>query len=352
MRRREHSYNDSDEQQRNSFTDDVALDAGGGNGAKRAAFGGESGRHVPDAGDWEESSAWCRPWKGLHGHQGAVYGADITYNNRFVASCGEDGTVRIWSMDTETNILCLRGHNYPVWDVSWSFEGFYLASSSYDGTARLWSIHHHYPLRMFVGHSGDVDCCRFHPNCNYLVSGGADKTVRMWDANSGGCARLMKGHLTGVTAVSVSPDGKMLSSGGENGEIHVWDIGMEKRVFSLKGHSDAVTSLDYCRGEGSVLASGSVDCSICLWDIKGNVGATQGASKYKVPELEWAAGSTTAGPSDDKSSGGGLTTRYDASNAETLQPIRKFRTLQTPVVSLRYSLTNIIFAVGAREELQ
>ncbi len=47
--------------------------------------------------------------------------------------------------------------------------------------------------------------------------------------------------------------------------VHVWAIPDRKLNFTLKGHTDKVTTLAFTR-DGKVLASGSDDHTIRLWD--------------------------------------------------------------------------------------
>ena len=97
----------------------------------------------------------------LIGHSGPVYASSFSPDNRFMISCSEDKTARLWSMDTFSNLVVYKGHNYPIWDVDVGPLGFYFATASHDRTARLWSTDHIYTLRIFVGHLSDVDVCFF-----------------------------------------------------------------------------------------------------------------------------------------------------------------------------------------------
>lgn len=76
---------------------------------------------------------------------------------KYLLSSSADATVRLWSLETMTNLVAYRGHQNPVWDVEWSPMGIYFATGSRDRTARLWSTDRMAPLRMFVGHVSDVD---------------------------------------------------------------------------------------------------------------------------------------------------------------------------------------------------
>lgn len=100
----------------------------------------------------------------LVGHSGPVYSLsfDPIYGSssspQTLLSSSQDGTVRLWSMDTYSNLVVYRGHNRdPVWDVQWGPMGVYFATASRDRTARLWCSDRTSPVRMYTGHMGDVN---------------------------------------------------------------------------------------------------------------------------------------------------------------------------------------------------
>ncbi|EEB99099.1 hypothetical protein MPER_01283, partial [Moniliophthora perniciosa FA553] len=99
----------------------------------------------------------------LIGHSGPVYSVAFdpvggsAAPPKYLLSGSADGTARLWSMDTMTDIAAYRGHENPVWDVKWSPMGIYFATASRDRTARLWSTDRTACLRLYAGHLGDVD---------------------------------------------------------------------------------------------------------------------------------------------------------------------------------------------------
>jgi transcription initiation factor TFIID subunit 5 len=202
----------------------------------------------------------------LVGHAGPVYCTTFNADNSFLASGSEDGTVRLWSLQSYTCLLCFKGHNYPVWSVNFSPQGFYFVSGSHDRTARVWSTDHIQPLRILAGHLSDIDVVKFHPNGNYVATGSSDKAVRLWDILTGHCVRIFTGHKAATFTLAFSSDGKLLASAGADKRILVWDIGKASKVCELKGHTDTVYQLVFSR-DGTILASGGLDNCVKLWDV-------------------------------------------------------------------------------------
>jgi len=150
----------------------------------------------------------------LHGHNGPIYGLSFSPDRSLLLSCSEDGTIRLWSLQTWTclvnykvkstevilskslvlgehwqvrlidctfnNFTLLQAHLFPVWQVKFSHHGHYFVSCGHDKTVKLWTTEQSSCLRVFVGHFSDVDCVAFHPNSNYVASGSSDRSVRLW----------------------------------------------------------------------------------------------------------------------------------------------------------------------------
>ncbi|CAB4066849.1 TAF5 [Lepeophtheirus salmonis] len=203
----------------------------------------------------------------LYGHSGPVYGISFSPDKSMLLSCSEDGTIRLWSLQTWTCLVCYRGHMYAVWHVKFSPQGYYFASAGHDKTVMLWSTEQHHSLRIFAGHFSDVDCIAFHPNCNYIASGSSDRSVRVWDCVSGNCVRLMTGHKTAVSTLAFSPDGRFLASGGRDSRVLFWDIAHGHLLADLSNHSQTVTALAFSR-DGNILASSSTDFGLAMWDFQ------------------------------------------------------------------------------------
>lgn len=76
-------------------------------------------------------------------------------------------------------------------------------------------------------------------------------------------------HGSAVNAVSFSSDGKLLASGSSDQTVRLWDVGSGKEIMCLKGYPSVVRTIALSP-KGNLLALSGDDLSIRLWDIAAN----------------------------------------------------------------------------------
>ncbi|KAG7174515.1 Transcription initiation factor TFIID subunit 5-like 1 [Homarus americanus] len=197
---------------------------------------------------------------------GPVYACCFSPDRNLLLTGGEDGTIRLWSMQTWTCLVVYKGHVFAVWDVSFSPYGYYFVSGGHDRTGRLWATDHHQPLRIFAGHFSDVDVVQFHPNSNYVASGSSDRSIRLWDCQSGNCVRVLTGHKDVIDTLAFSPCGRFLASAGGDKRILVWDMSHGHLIAEMASHTSTIYTIAFSR-DCNILASGGMDNCVKLWDF-------------------------------------------------------------------------------------
>jgi WD40 repeat protein len=74
----------------------------------------------------------------LEGHEDYVTSVTFSPDSKYLASGSRDETVKLWSVESQTEIVTLLEHSKCVNSVAFSPDGKYLASGSYD-SVKLWS---------------------------------------------------------------------------------------------------------------------------------------------------------------------------------------------------------------------
>lgn len=69
-----------------------------------------------------------------------IFSLALSPDGTVVAAGYQDGTVRLWDMDTGERLIVLEGHTGRVMSLDFSPDGTLLASGGSDGTVRLWGI--------------------------------------------------------------------------------------------------------------------------------------------------------------------------------------------------------------------
>jgi WD40 repeat protein len=97
-----------------------------------------------------------------------------------LATAGDGQQIRIWDLQTGTEILTLPRRLGRVHALVYCGDGR-LASGGSDNVIRLWDLTGKNEQLRLVGHTGSVAALDMHLESGILVSVSFDTTVRLWD---------------------------------------------------------------------------------------------------------------------------------------------------------------------------
>ena len=112
------------------------------------------------------------------GHAASINQICFSHDERRVASCSSDHTIKIWDPNDGLMVMTLYGHADEVMGVNFSHDGMFLVSSGLDNLVIVWNLTNGGVLKKLFGHYDAVYRCCFSHNTNSLMSCSCDMTLK------------------------------------------------------------------------------------------------------------------------------------------------------------------------------
>ena len=227
----------------------------------------------------------------LEGHTGYVSSVSFSPGSKTLVSGSHDGTVRLWDVETQTEIGLFEGHIWPVSSVSFSPDGKTIASGinnninnnvrtiynnwGYDSPVRIWDVDTQTEIGRLAGSSNSYSRISFSPDGQTIARmyTWVGYTVDLWDvdtqtrkqgfsndeifvrrvldeytiwevlwvvtAQAENIHTILVGHTGSVESVSFSPDGKTIAASYDPKEyqrsyfLRMWDVATLTEIDTL-----------------------------------------------------------------------------------------------------------------------
>ncbi|KAJ8402234.1 hypothetical protein AAFF_G00370990 [Aldrovandia affinis] len=222
----------------------------------------------------------------LKSHSGNVTCLDFSSNGKYLASCADDRTVRIWSTKDflERDHRCLRANvdldhatlvrfspdsrAFITWLANGETIRVFKMSKKEDGSFSFKAASEDFPLK----HKGIVINIGIAETGKFIMTASTDTTILIWDLKGEVLASINTNQMTNSYA-AISPCGRFVASCGFTPDVKVWEVCFGKsgefkevvRAFDLKGHSAGVHSFAFSN-DSRRMVTVSKDGTWKLWD--------------------------------------------------------------------------------------
>ncbi|KAK3809614.1 MAG: WD40-repeat-containing domain protein [Linnemannia gamsii] len=284
-------------------------------GAVKKAMFSSDGSQIASCGGGEGGDGTVRIWdvqtgglvRVLKGDSGAVLMVVFSPVGFQLASCSDDGTIRLW--DTGTGLeRALKGQLDKVHTIAYSPDGTQLAACSEDNII-LWSSKTGARMIIIPRDPGDLgDALQeiaYSPDGQYIAATAASASkVNIWSCTTGVCGKpIQDPDGCRLFGVSYSPSGDLIATAASDKTLKLWDVESRECVLVLRGFSGLVTSVAWSPLPSSLseeepkplfqrLVTGSTDRAIRQWEIvkhDNDVLEGEGKEGYNA-RLLWGSG--------------------------------------------------------------
>ena len=240
----------------------------------------------------------------LTGHQASLFALAFSPKGDLLVSADANGVLGVWDVEHDYELQMFTEETDWIWSIAFSPDGKHLVSAHEKEKAQLWDIESGEPIaelssnrprdatkykgddRQIQGilrrlekgseDKGTPKAIAFSPNGD-LIAGTVSGQIRLWDTTTyeihmviclpQGCGR--------AEALTFSPCGRYLVSGAwwldrlgiDKVSIRLWEVTTGENIATFWSHPTDIQSLAFSP-DGTLLASGSYDGTILLWDMK------------------------------------------------------------------------------------
>ena len=193
-----------------------------------------------------------------------------------ILTADDGGTVKVWvSKSTLVGVAEFNSGHGCVNDLCYAPGEMKFATCGRDGSARIWDTDRAGGADVggdleeelkFEGHGSEVTTVHWHPFKALLVTGSGDAMTKLWDPRAGhGCIATLSSHSEPVTTVRWNQNGYEFITASKDGTVKLWDVRQVKESTSYAAHSKDVMSVAWHPSHSGLFASCGRDGSIHHW---------------------------------------------------------------------------------------
>ncbi|XP_077247403.1 B-type cell cycle switch protein ccs52A-like [Tasmannia lanceolata] len=216
---------------------------------------------------WDASR--CRRVRTMEGHRMRV-GA-LAWSSSLLSSASRDKTILQRDIRAEEDSVSkLTGHKSEVCGLKWSYDNRELASGGNDNRLFVWNQHSTQPVLKYCEHTAAVKAISWSPHMHGLLASGggtADRCIRFWNTTSNSHLSCMDTGSQVCNLVWSKNVNELVSTHGySQNQIIVWRYPAMSKLATLTGHTYRVLYLAISP-DGQTIVTGAGDETLRFWNV-------------------------------------------------------------------------------------
>ncbi|XP_019422632.1 PREDICTED: protein FIZZY-RELATED 1-like [Lupinus angustifolius] len=216
---------------------------------------------------WDASQ--CKTIRTMDGHRLRV-GA-LAWSSSILSSGGRDKSIYQRDIRVKEDFISkMSGHKSEVCGLKWSYDNRELASGGNDNRLLVWNNHSTQPVLKYCEHTAAVKAIAWSPHVNGLLASGggtADRCIRFWNTTTNSHLNCVDTGSQVCNLVWSKNVNELVSTHGySQNQIIVWKYPSMSKVATLTGHTYRVLYLAVSP-DGQTIVTGAGDETLRFWNV-------------------------------------------------------------------------------------
>ncbi|KAG5028222.1 hypothetical protein JHK87_011736 [Glycine soja] len=216
---------------------------------------------------WDASR--CKKIRSMEGHRLRV-GA-LAWSSSLLSSGGRDKNIYQRDIRAQEDFVSkLSGHKSEVCGLKWSYDNRELASGGNDNRLFVWNQHSTQPVLKYCEHTAAVKAIAWSPHLHGLLASGggtADRCIRFWNTTTNSHLSCMDTGSQVCNLVWSKNVNELVSTHGySQNQIIVWRYPSMSKLATLTGHTYRVLYLAISP-DGQTIVTGAGDETLRFWNV-------------------------------------------------------------------------------------
>ncbi|KAL2547480.1 Protein FIZZY-RELATED 2 [Forsythia ovata] len=216
---------------------------------------------------WDASR--CKRVRTMEGHRLRV-GA-LAWSSSSLTSGSRDKSILQRDIRAQEDYVSkLSGHKSEVCGLKWSYDNRELASGGNDNRLFVWNQHSTQPVLKYCEHTAAVKAIAWSPHLHGLLASGggtADRCIRFWNTTTNSHLSCMDtGSQVCNLAWSKNVNELVSTHGYSQNQIIVWRYPTMSKLATLTGHTYRVLYLAISP-DGQTIVTGAGDETLRFWNV-------------------------------------------------------------------------------------
>ncbi|KAE8725324.1 Protein FIZZY-RELATED 1 [Hibiscus syriacus] len=211
----------------------------------------------------------CRRVRTLEGHRLRV--GTLAWSSSLLSSGSRDKSILQRDIRAPDDFASkLSGHKSEVCGLKWSYDNRELASGGNDNKLFVWNQHSTQPVLKYCEHTAAVKAIAWSPHLHGLLASGggtADRCIRFWNTTTNTHLSCMDTGSQVCNLVWSKNVNELVSTHGySQNQIIVWRYPTMTKLATLTGHTYRVLYLAISP-DGQTIVTGAGDETLRFWNV-------------------------------------------------------------------------------------